>query len=160
MKFKGGFVLVCFLLFLLFVSYVSALDLEVEKIEKAPVIISELKNPALFDFVITNNGAAEDIEIYSLVGVSFEPKGVFGMPHGESTIEVNVSPGESARAKEGNYAFEYQIKGEGSDIFKDQLAVKVVKLENVLSIEPQAISYGDQRAVIRKECSEYRNREG
>lgn len=149
MKFKGGFVLACFLLFLLSVGFASALDLKVEKIEKAPVIISELENPALFDFIITNNGAAEAVEIYSLVGVSFEPKGSFGLPHGESTREVSVYPGESAREREGNYAFEYQIKGDGPDIFKDRLTVKIVKLGNVLSIEPQAISYGDRNAVIK-----------
>ncbi len=112
MGFGRGSIFVCFLILVLSASYASALDIEVEKIEKAPVVISELENPALFDFVITNNGASDNVEIYSLVGVSFEPKETFSLLHGKTTKEVKVYPGESAREKEGNYVFEYQIKGE------------------------------------------------
>jgi len=89
------------------------------------------------------------VEIYSLVGVSFLPKEMFYLPSGRSTIEVEAYPGEEIRKEEGNYAFEYQIKGTGTDIFKDQLTIKIVKLENVLEITPSGINYGDEEVMIR-----------
>ncbi|HLF53740.1 MAG TPA: hypothetical protein VI544_01035 [Candidatus Nanoarchaeia archaeon] len=149
MKFEKGLILLGLLLIISLMGSVSALNLEVEEIEKTPVVISELEDPAVFDFVIDNKGSGQDIEIYSLVGALFEPKGTFYLPSGESTIEVKVYPGQSARAKDGNYAFEYQIKGEGADIFKDQLTIKIVKLKDVLKIEPQSIYYGDLKAAIK-----------
>ena len=43
------------LFFLFFISVVNAADLEIEKFEKGNVIVAESGNPAVFDFVITNN---------------------------------------------------------------------------------------------------------
>jgi hypothetical protein len=149
MELKKGLALTCVLIGLFLISSVSALSLEVEKVEKAPVVISELKDPAIFDFIIDNNGGSDEIRIYSLVGATFEPDETFHLPSGKSTIEVKVYPAEDAREKEDNYAFEYQIKGSGSDIFKDTLTVKIVKLGNVLDIEPLGINYGDEKAIVR-----------
>lgn len=148
MELKKSLVLSALFMSLFLLCSVSALSLDVEKVEKAPVIISELKNPAVFDFVITNNGAADKVEIYSLVGASFEPKGLFALPAGKSTTEVKVYPSADAREKEDNYAFEYEIKGSGSDIFKDELTIKIVKLGNVLVIEPRGINYGEKEAIV------------
>ncbi len=142
--------LILFLFFAVFLSsYASALNLEIEKPDKIPVVISELKEPAVFDLIINNKGSAESVEIYSLVGVSFEPKGTFNLPSGESTLNLKANPGESARSKEGNYAFEYQIKGTSYDIFKDIMTIKIVRLKNVLEIEPQNIEYGSTSNVIK-----------
>lgn len=148
MELKKSLVLSALFVSLFLICSVSALNLDVEKVEKVPVIISELKNPAVFDFIITNSGAGEQVEIYSLVGASFEPKGLFSLSAGESTTEVRVYPSDDARDKEGNYAFEYEIKGAGSDIFRDELSIKIVKLANVLSIEPRGVNYGESEAVI------------
>ncbi len=149
MEMKKRIILSAFLLAFFIIGCVSALDISVEKTEVVPVFVSELNKPALFDFAITNNGASEPIEIYSLVGVSFEPRGTFNLPVGESVVSVKAFPGESARKKEGYYTFEYQIKGIGDDIFKDKLTIKIVKLKDVLQIEPQNIKYGDEKAVIK-----------
>jgi hypothetical protein len=148
MDMKKSFPAIAIILGLFLVSFASGLSLEVEKIEKVPVIISELKNPAVFDFIINNKGTADTVEIYSLVGVSFEPKGTFSLPSGKTTMEVRAYPGETARAKEGTYSFEYQIKGVGDDLFKDKLAIKIVKLEDVLEMSFDDIKYGDKGAVV------------
>ena len=73
MEMKKRMILSAFLLTFFIIGYVSALDISVEKTEVVPVFVSELNRPALFDFAITNNGASEPVEIYSLVGVTFEP---------------------------------------------------------------------------------------
>ena len=136
------------LISLVFIGSVYALNLEVSEIEKVPVVISEMDEPAVFDFVIENNGVGENVEIYSLVGVVFEPKGVFYLPHGSTTKEFELSPSESIRAKEGNYAFEYEIKGDSSGIYKNSLVIKFVKLENVFDISPRSIIYGSDKAIV------------
>ncbi len=151
MEIKKGIILSIALTALLLINCVSALDLTVEKVEKIPVVISELKNPAIFEFIINNNGAGENVEIYSLVGVSFEPREKFFLRSGETTLEIKAYPGESARSRytEEPFAFEYQIKGAGDDIFKDKLTIKIVKLEDILEISPQAVKYGDDEAIVR-----------
>ena len=142
--------LVMFFAVFLFAGDVSALNLEIEKIAKVPVVISELNDPAVFNFVIDNNGAGDNVEIYSLVGVSFEPKGTFYLPSGRTTLNVLAYPGESARAKGGTFSFEYQIKGSGdNNIFKDTLSIKIVSLRDLLSVEPLDIVHGSENVVIR-----------
>ena len=120
-------------------AYVSAaLDLEIEKISKAEVVIAELGNPAIFDFIIKNKGAADNGEIYSLVGVSMSPKGTFPIPSGESAIEVRAYLGEDYLNREGIYSFQYQIKG-NQGIFEDKLTVQVVHLQDIFTIEQMKI---------------------
>jgi len=134
---------------LLFVSLVSAIDITVEKKDITPVVVSELKEPAVFELTITNNGAADSVELYSLVGVTFEPKDKFNLPSGTSTIEVKAYPAEEIRAEKGTYAFEYQIKGSDANIFKDTLAIKIVKLKDIFEITPQSIVFGSNNAVVK-----------
>ena len=111
-------------------------NLEIEKIDKGSVVIKELRNPAMFDFIIKNTGDSENAEIYSLVGVSMAPKGTFLIPTGKSTTMVRAYLGEEFLKREERYSFEYQIKGQTSGIFKDQLNVQVVALADVFEIRP------------------------
>jgi len=115
-------------------------ELEVKKIDKGSVIISELNNPAVFDFIINNKGGEENAEIYSLVSVSITPKWRFVLAPGENTIEVKAYPDQTIRSKEGFFNFEYQIKGDNSGIFKDNMLLKIVSLEDVLEIEPKPLN--------------------
>lgn len=121
--------------FFLLAPIVSAdFNLEVEKIDKGAVIISELNNPAVYELKIINKDRDDMAEIYSLVGVSMAPKGTFLIPGGESKLEVRAYPGEEFRKIDGLYTFEYQIKGQNYGIFKDKLSFRVVSLSEVLSI--------------------------
>ncbi len=122
-------------------SVASAANLEVEKIDKGSVIIAELKNPAIFDFIVKNNVGKDNVEIYSLVGVSMSPKGTFELLPGENKFEVQMYPNADARKMRGIYTFEYQIKGDVIGIFKDSATIKIVELKDALSIEPQNLEY-------------------
>ncbi len=142
---------ICFILvFLTILTSLSSAEfnLNIEKIDKGAVIISELNNPAVYDFEITNNGVAEMAEIYSLVGVSMSPKGTFLIPSGTSIVEVKAYPGEDFRKVNGIYNFEYQIRGLQSGIFKDKLAFRVVSLEDAISINDLDIAPGESKAFI------------
>ncbi len=126
----------------------SAANLEVNKTEREAAILSELKNPAIFDFTIDNKGAPDKFEIYSLVGASFEPKGWFNLSNGITKMEVRVYPSETARKRGGNYAFQYEIRGENSGIVEDMLTVKIVKFDEIFDIVTRSIKYGDKNAVV------------
>ena len=104
---KRIFVGVLFSLIILF-SFVSA-DINVETRDKGSVVIAELDNPAVFDFIINNPGPADNIEIFSFVGVTFSPRGGFDLPSGTSTIEVKAYPNKEVRNIRGLYTFEYQM---------------------------------------------------
>jgi hypothetical protein len=140
-----GSILIAIILVLSFVS--AGPDLLVEEISKGNVIISELNNPAVFDFVIINNNESEFVEIYTLVGVSMSPKGTFEIPSGTSTIEVQAWPDEEFRMNEGLYSFEYQIKG-SREIYKDKLNIRVIKLKDVFEIESGEINPGESKVTI------------
>lgn len=136
------------ILFILSASFVSAaLNLEIEKIDKGSVIISELNNPAVFDLIINNNGPPDNVEIYSLVGMSMSPKGTFDLPAGKTTIEVKAYPGSEIRKREGVYSLEYQIKG-SQGLFKDKLSIRVIQLKDVFTIGSKNIHPDDSSAVI------------
>ena len=128
--------------------FASAADLEITKVDKGSVVIAELGNPAVFDFIINNKGVSENFEIYSLVGVSMSPRGTFYLPAGTSTIEVRAYLPEKAREYRGLYKFEYEIKGQNSGIFKDTAIVNIVPLKSLLEIYPEAINPESNEASI------------
>ena len=144
------FILLALFFFLEFFYFASAeFDLSIEVVDKGSVIISELNNPAVFDFVIINNGNKDFAEIYSLVGISMAPKGTFAIPNGKSTTEVKAYLPAHLRKRDGVFSFEYQIKGESQGIFKDKLTVRIVPMKEVFSLEKLNIHPDDNNAVIR-----------
>ncbi len=137
------------LTFLLILSPVySEPNLEIKKIDKGSVIISELDNPAVFDFIINNKGAEEKFEIYSLISVSMGPKGFFTLKNGENKLEVLAFPDEEIRKNKGFFRFEYELKGIDSGAFKDTLLIKIVPLKEVLDISVSPLSPSDKEATI------------
>src|SRR3989344_7298506 len=107
-----------FITIILLMTVVLAADLEVRKIDKGSTIIAEFDNPAVFDFVITNNGPSDSFEIYSLISVTMTPRSRFDLPTGAKTIEVTANPAPEFRKNSGFFNFEYQIKGQNVGIFK------------------------------------------
>ena len=137
------------LVFIVLLGVASAADIAVEKIPKADVVVTELDNSAVFDFVITNNGSLDMVQIYSLSGVGIEPVGLFELSSGESIIEVKVRPYRTVREKiEGLFLFDYEIKGRTSGVFKDQALIKIVDLKDVIEIRGENINVGADEVEI------------
>ncbi len=136
------------LLALIILNIHLAQGIEVEKTEVSPVIISEISNPAIFSFTITNSGETQQAEIYSLVGVSISPSGMFELAPGENVFEIRANPHEDFRKNIGYFTFEYQIKGQKTGIFKDNILLQIVPLEEVFEIETLPISQEDTTAKI------------
>ncbi len=148
MKKTRFFALLLVVVLSVFAFGVSAEIEVVRKVDKGSVVISELNNPAVFDFVIYNGGSEENIEIYSLISVSMTPRGKFSLAEGQTTIEVTATPDEIIRSRTGFFNFEYQIKGDVSGIIKDNLLIKIVDLADVLEIEPGPLHPSSSQATV------------
>jgi hypothetical protein len=155
---KKSLFAVVFLSLFLF-AMVSSSNLEVTKVDKGSVIISQLENPAVFEFLIKNYGSQDNFQIYSLVGIPMTPRGSFDLPSGTSNITVKIYPDKSVRKNDGFYIFEYQIKGVNSGIFKDTLSLKIVDLKDVLSLTSKNLLPGESSIVIKVKNLENTNLE-
>ena len=137
------------LIFFFLIALVSAAGLEIQKIDKGSVVISELNNPAVFDFIIQNKNASDVFEIYSLVGVSISPREKFALAANEKkTIEIMAWPNEDLRKESGFLNFEYEIQGEQAGILKDKLMIKIVPLSQALEISVKPILPYDENVTI------------
>ncbi len=123
-------------------------DLEIEKTEMGDVVIKELSNPAVFEFKVNNLGPPDNFQIYSLIGVSMSPRGLFYLPTGKTTIEVRAFPNEDVRKITGLFLFEYQLKGQDSGIFKDQLLINILPLEESVAVSADNILPNDKRVNV------------
>ena len=123
--------------------------IEIEKISKGNVVITELNNPAIYEFRINNPGPEDSFQIYSLVSVSMSPKGKFVLPHGTSTIEVYAYPAQELRKNPGFLSFEYQLKGNEKGIFKDTLLINIVPIEELIEVSSQPFHPNDTEAIIQ-----------
>lgn len=139
---------VLLLSFLFILPIISALNIKVDKVDEGSVIIAEINNPAVFNFVITNYDSPDTVEIYSLLPVSMSPVGAFDLPSGTSNVEVKVYPSSEIRKIPGFYNFEYQIKGSGTDVFKDTLRIKIVPLEEAISVTAGNFKPGDKSVTL------------
>lgn len=148
MQMKKSLVFLAVLISFFLISSVSAVDLTVKKTDKGSVVIAELKNPAIYDFEVDNNEGRDIVEIYSLIGISMTPKGMFELLPGINKFEVQMYPSADIRRMRGLYTFEYQIKGDAMGIFKDSATIEIVELKDAISIEPQNIEFLSDGATI------------
>jgi hypothetical protein len=123
------------------VSPVSAINLDIKKEAISDVIISEFNEPAVFNLTITNQGARDIFEIYSLVSVDISPKVSFELSRGESKeITLKVKASETIRKTPGPFPFVYKIKGENTGTQEDKLTINIVPLKDALQIIPNNVN--------------------
>lgn len=129
-------------------SSLAAASLNVEKIDKGSVVIAELDNPAVFEFIINNPEGNDTAEIYSFLGVSFSPRGTFDLVPRENRIEVKAYPNKEVRKNSGTFKFQYEINTQNQGIFKDSLTIKIVPLKNSLSVKAFQLHVEDKSASL------------
>ena len=148
---KKSLILVVVVISMIFISFSSviAANIEVSKKIVSDVVVSELNEPAIFNFSITNRGSNDNFEIYSLVGVDFTPRGTFNIPGGETKeIEARAYPEEQLKYRTGLVNFIYKIKGQGSEIYSDTLTINVVNFKDAVGIGSENMKVGDSKAKI------------
>jgi len=143
-------VLLVFALFLIqlgTLSFISA-DVTVKEEAVSSMAILELNMPAIYNLDITNNGASDTFQIYTLVGLDLEPKEKFYISQGDTErIVVKIYPKNIAPY----YNFEYKIKGEKMGIQKEGLVMNAVGLKDVFSIKAEEISPDSENIIIHFE---------
>lgn len=137
-------IVMLFLLLLIAYPLVSA-SLFIEQKDRGSTVVAGTKNPAKITLFITNNGPTDYFEIYSLVGVSFSPKGTFVLESGKITpVEIEAYPTKQMlRDNRGYVVFDYELKSPSSGITKDKLQIKIVDLGSTLKIDTANIYPGE-----------------
>lgn len=130
-----------FAILVFILSILSTSAYEVSKIDKGSTIIAEVGNPAIYEFTISGGTSDDYAEIYSLVGIEFDPKSVFDLP-GSKTLEVKAYPSNKYLDRPGNYIVEYFVRGSQGQV-KDELAFKIVSLKDAISLVPQNLNPDD-----------------
>jgi len=136
------------ILILFLIIPLASAAIEVTPNDRGSVIISELTNPAVFDFKITNTGPTNNIEILSLIGISFSPRGTFELPTGTTNVEVQAYLPKEMRTRTGPLIFEYLIKGQNGVEYKGNLKVEIVNLQDVLALETSSFKYEDKNITL------------
>ena len=140
-------VLILFLI--LSLSVVSAINLDIQKEPVKDTIIKEISEPAVFNFTIKNENGGDDFEIYSLVGVSFSPKGTFYIGPGKTeNLEVKVYPRKNLRKDSGYVFFTYEIRGVNTGNQKDKISIKIVDLKDAFDIYTEKIHPDNEETTL------------
>jgi len=148
-KGKRVFAVLSVLVLLVSLSSVLAIDLDIQKTPINDVVISELDEPAVFNFNITNNGVADYFTIYSLVGVKITPEDSIYIPSGESReVLVKVYPKNGLTQDSGSLVFVYKIKGDKSGIQEDTLTLNIVRIQDAFAIGTNAIEPQSAQATV------------
>ncbi len=146
---RGYFFILMGLIILPLVCADNALNLKIEKTTINNVIVSELNNPAVFNLKITNLGAGNDFQIFSLIGVDMTPKGTFKILTGETkNIEVKVYVFETLRKKPGILTFVYNIHDPNIGSQEDTLTINIMPIQDALEIGSQPITPNSSSAII------------
>lgn len=136
--------------FLIVLPLVASLDISMSVKPENNVVAKELMNPANYDFIIKSNEGADSIEVYSLVGVDMEPKGLFKISSEEVLVKVKAYPRDEIRDKiDGYFTFEYFIRSKDGGYERDKLGVEILPLKKILKIEAEPIKLGDTKANIK-----------
>lgn len=139
---------VLFALVMIFSLQMALASITVENQEKANSIIAELGNPAIFDLTFNNTGPADNIQIYSLVGVQLLPNETFNVPTGDKTIEVKAYASDRVRRNRGNINFEYEIMSNltGQVITGNMLRIRLVDFSEALEFGQSSLYLGEKMA--------------
>jgi hypothetical protein len=130
-----------FLFLALLIPAVAALNLNVEKTSSDEVLILGLNEPAIFSVDITNNGAAENLELYTFFGAGLDPKETIPFAADEKkSIELKLYPRPDQQT--GYFTFDYYIKGQTGEQ-KESLTVKIINFNDAFKVGAENFNVDD-----------------
>lgn len=135
------------LLLALVVLFPLVTGLNIRSEDAGTVVITEFANPAQYLFTFTSP-TEDTLELYSLVGMTFSPRGSFDIPAGTTTVPVAGYTTADIRKRDGLFTYQYFIKSKQSGSFSDTLALRVVPLAQALELSPTTIHYLDNSVVL------------
>ena len=132
-------ILLIFLLFLS-LSFVSAINLDVQKISSNEVMILGSNAPAQFEINVTNNGLTDFFSFYTFFGLGLQPSEPIKIESGETKqILLEIFPREDLN-RSGYYAFNYFIQSRNGSEIERKLTVRIIDLGEAFEIGAQPIN--------------------
>ncbi|MEK6842780.1 MAG: hypothetical protein AABX84_03105 [Nanoarchaeota archaeon] len=126
--------LVFLIILFLVLPHLSAINLEVQKIDSREVIINNVNEPAVFYLKVKNLGGSDNFEFYNLLGFSMAPKGTVLIASGETKdVELIIYPREDLNYK-GFYTFEYFIQANNNEKVSEKVTINMVDLKDAFEI--------------------------
>ncbi|MBI2043225.1 hypothetical protein HYT25_02445 [Candidatus Pacearchaeota archaeon] len=126
--------LIFLIILLLALPYLSAINLEVQKVGSREVIINNVNEPATFDLKVKNLGSSDNFEFYNLLGFSMAPKGTVLIAGGETKdVQLMIYPREDLNFN-GFYTFEYFIQGTNKEKVSEKVTINMIDLKDAFEI--------------------------
>lgn len=126
---------------LLTLNFVSAINLQVTIVPVSDTVVTEFKEPAVFNMSIKNLGNSDNFLIYSIVGVDMYPNEPIDISSGETkNIELKAMPSDSVLARKSSYVFEYLIKDSEGEIQNEKLTVGILDLKDAVEVKVSDVS--------------------
>ncbi|MDP3987138.1 MAG: hypothetical protein Q8P81_02840 [Nanoarchaeota archaeon] len=124
---------VFFALALMSLSFVSAINIDVQKISSGEVLIAGLDEPIIFSLSITNNGPSGNFNFYNLVSFAMTPESVYIAEGDTEAVQLELTPLGKIDER-GSYAITYYIKSEDGTQEQRTLTFKIIELEEAFTI--------------------------
>ncbi len=132
-------ILPIFVVFLM-ISFLSALNIEINKISEDETMVEGINKPAVFTLEIENKGAETSIEFFNFVGLRMSPSNFIHFDTLEKKqINLSVSPiGDFPYM--GYFSFQYFVRGSDGAQIEDKLLFNRIKFEDALEIGAASIN--------------------
>jgi hypothetical protein len=117
----------------------GAMPVEIK--DEGSVVVAELDNPARYTFTF-HSGGDDTLELYSLVGVTFSPRGGFDVD-GTKTVDVLAFTNRDIRKRDGIFAFEYFLNSRLNGLQSATLQLRVASLADTIEVYPTTLRYLD-----------------
>ena len=124
---------------------------EVQKEAVAGTIIKEFNSPAVFNITIINKGSSQNFLFDTLLDITIQPSSSFMINSGEEkSVLLKAFFSDNLKRKYyGGFDFAYFIKSSSGEIFEDDLSIRIVPFENVVSVlVPESIGIKDDNVII------------
>jgi len=147
---KVGLVLILSIISLLLLNLaVVSSQLDIKKEVVSPVAIKDLNIPAEYTLTITNLGASDTFNIYSLVGITLQPNESFTLGANEvKVIDLKAYPPLELKVSPDYYSFDYKIAGQKAGIQSDELAITLVYLKDAFNFYVDDINPESTNAIV------------
>ncbi|MBS3081059.1 hypothetical protein J4221_06305 [Candidatus Pacearchaeota archaeon] len=140
--------IITIVVFLLVLSFVQAINLEINHEPLQNSFIVDLNEPATYNLTIKNLGSSDSFEIYSLVGVDIKPNKTSILTNETKSFVMEIIPQTHLKSQRGPFNFVYKIKNSKNEIVEERLIINIVDLASSFSLKPEDINPNSEEIVV------------
>jgi hypothetical protein len=137
-----------FLAILLVLPSLSAINIEVEKLNVSVIMVKDLDIPTIYGLRIKNLGETDNFRIYNLLGFKMEPSESIKI-EGNSTREINLTiyPRMDVDAK-NTYPLEFRIRASDDSEIIDTAYLRFLDLKNIVVFSVSPLTPDSKSTII------------